>query len=430
MPYEVDEAITAGPNGAPANTQGLKEAAVKEYNYIYTGKNEDVLNFDINFNNAFLLTAMSDLGMNSGNTQPDAGTVAATQDKDSGTVINPNAPVNGEEGSPAVELDSQGNDIQPNTQINDVKRQIAEMFHQRIRNMTVDMVTAEMEIMGDPYFLPQEMGNYVAELGDRPGITKDGTMTYQTGPVYCVVNFKTPFDYQIKGATMEFPESVPGFSGIYQIWAVVNKFSAGKFTQTIKLLRRRGQDNEETPNPKNAILVDNSSATSNKTVQSDGTVGQTNGGIDCFPAPANDDIRNLGSAVGNDIISETLGPLVEQAQQLSNIDNVLQEGFDAVVAKAPDLTKVIPGAESAINAAITGISTSPMVPVGKYSSARLPGVMGSIRPGDETNALDALAAQAAVVNQAKDAAIGGVNKAVDSVTGAAKSRVNKLLGPF
>jgi hypothetical protein len=56
--------------------------------------------------------------------------------------------------------------------------------------------------------------------------------------------------------------------------------------------------------------------------------------------------------------------------------------------------------------------------------------MGSIRPGDETNALDALAAQAAVVNQARDAAIGEVNKAVDSVTGAAKSRVNNLLGPF
>jgi hypothetical protein len=327
-------------------------------------------------------------------------------------------------------LDSNGNDIRPATAINDVKRQIAEMFHQRIRNMTVDMVTAEMEIMGDPYFLPQESGNYVAERGDRPGITKDGTMTYQTGPVHCVVNFKTPFDYQIKGATMEFPENVPGFSGLYQVWAVVNKFSAGKFTQTIKLLRRRGQDNEETPNPKNAILVDNTSATANQTVKSDGTVGRTSSGTDCFPAPANDDIRNLGSAVGNDVTSEILGPLVEEAQKLSNVDNVLQEAVDSVVANVPDLTKVIPGAESAINAAITGISTSPMVPVGKYSSARLPGVIGSIRPGDETNALDALAAQAAVVNQARDAALGKVNKAVDSVTGAAKSRVNNLLGPF
>lgn len=55
---------------------------------------------------------------------------------------------------------------------------------------------------------------------------------------------------------------------------------------------------------------------------------------------------------------------------------------------------------------------------------------GSIRPGDETNALDVLAAQAEVVNQARDAALGGVNRAVDSVTGATKSRVNKLLGPF
>ena len=42
---------------------------------------------------------------------------------------------------------------------------------------TVDLINAEMEIMGDPYFIPQESGNYVAAL-KAPNMTVDGTMPY------------------------------------------------------------------------------------------------------------------------------------------------------------------------------------------------------------------------------------------------------------
>lgn len=58
-------------------------------------------------------------------------------------------------------------------------------------------------------------------------------------------------------------------------------------------------------------------------------------------------------------------------------------------------------ANNAINQADSGIGTStgrsnaPVQPVGRVSSSRPRGVQGSVRPGDETNALDALAADSA-----------------------------------
>jgi len=255
VPYEVDESHVMSTNQKPANTEGLKKAAAKEYNYIYTGKNEDVLNFDINFNQAFMQTALSNFGMNKGGMQADNHkTSTAITDVETGA--NPpketdisqkteaGAPV---EQAPALATESAAT-VNP-----DIRRQIAEMFHDRITNMPLDMVTAEMEIMGDPFFIPQETGNYVAEQGSLPNATADGTMTYQQAEVFCVVNFKTPFDYQVKGATMEMPQIVAGFSGLFSVWAVTNRFSRGQFTQTLKLIRRRGQDDPATTNNKGFI---------------------------------------------------------------------------------------------------------------------------------------------------------------------------------
>ena len=47
----------------------------------------------------------------------------------------------------------------------------------------------------------------------------------------------------------------------------------------------------------------------------------------------------------------------------------------------------------------TGRSTAPVRPVGQVSSSRPIGVQGSVRPGDETNALDAMAADAQTLGQ-------------------------------
>jgi len=74
--------------------------------------------------------------------------------------------------------------------------------------------------------------------------------------VFVVVNFKTPFDYQVEGATMEMPRVVNQFSGLFSCWAVTHSFSKGKFEQTLKLTRRRGQDDEPTTGNKGFVDVD------------------------------------------------------------------------------------------------------------------------------------------------------------------------------
>ena len=409
VPYEVDEAVTAHPNSRSANTQGIREAAVKEYNYIYTGKNEDVLDFDINFNNAFLMTANSDFGMVSGQSV-DSGTTASTQTNSDSGATSPQAGdlTTRDEAQPSVTLDT-GPSESAGSHSNDVRQRIAEMFHDRITNMTADMITAEMEIMGDPYFIPQETGNYVSQRSGRPGITDDGTMTYQQGPVYCIVNFKTPFDYQIKGATMEFPQAVPGFSGIFQVWAVTNTFAGGKFTQRLKMIRRRGQDDPATTGNSNFVQVDNSVAIANTTTQSDGTVGQSGQpSTDCMPAPSADDVRRLMPAVGDDVAAQLAAPFRNLEQQLSSAGaefTDLVQGVDFGVAAVPDLTKIIP-----------------------RISANVGFDIGQIDPGLASAAASLETQARAAASQAQAAVNNAATQGVNAATDAARARVRSLLG--
>ena len=255
VPYEADEAKRLAPNERPANTEGLKSAAAKEYNYIYTGKNEDVLDFNISFNNAFMQTAFANYGMGGGADRSGAGN-RSTAARDSVSTAGQRTDADrSTTNAPGGELGFVVNNstVSSASRSPDIKTRIAEAFHDRITNQITDMVTAEMTIMGDPFFIPQETGNYVSESGSSPNAAADGTMTYQRSEVFCVVNFKTPFDYQESGATMEFPRVVPQFSGLFQVWAVTNNFSGGKFTQVLKLIRRRGQDDAPTTNNRGPI---------------------------------------------------------------------------------------------------------------------------------------------------------------------------------
>lgn len=251
IPYFPDEAKTIAPTERPRNTEGLKQVALKTYDYIYSGKNEDVLSFDLNFNNAFYQTAFADFGMYSG-AESSAGsnrTTLQNSDRAHGAkIVDPS-------GALLVQREVTGS-IETVTDLRvqshgmrsvDVKSQIAEMFHDRLINQPVDMITAEMTIVGDPFFIPQQTGNYTGSVDrNNPNVISDGTIAYLQNEIFTVVNFRTPFDYQVKGASMEFPAIVNEFSGLFSVWAVTNTFSRGQFTQVLKLIRRRGQTDSAT----------------------------------------------------------------------------------------------------------------------------------------------------------------------------------------
>ncbi len=256
IPYFPSESKFLAPGEAPKNIEGLKKLAIKEYNYIYTGLNEDIIEFDLNFNNAFLQTALTNFGMNPGAeshtghlktaSNGDANVGAAPSKNQGSTIVNRVL-------SALEEVVGFGRNN--GTTSRDVKLQIAEMFHDRLINQPTDLLTAEMKIFGDPFFLPQQTGNFVGQKSSNPNLITEGTMSYMYNDLYLNLNFKTPFDYQIKGATMEFPKVVPEFSGVFTCWAVTNNFSKGRFEQTLKLIRMTNQENPATTGNRGPVVV-------------------------------------------------------------------------------------------------------------------------------------------------------------------------------
>jgi hypothetical protein len=53
VPYQAHASKLAAPNSKVPGFTNLKKQAVKEYNYIYTGKNADIIRFELKFNNGF-----------------------------------------------------------------------------------------------------------------------------------------------------------------------------------------------------------------------------------------------------------------------------------------------------------------------------------------------------------------------------------------
>jgi len=276
IPYYPDEAKTLATNQKPTpnTTEQLRAKAAKEYNYIYTGRNEEILDFDLVFNNAFMLTAFSNYGQNVGgvgsaDSAVSTGSLAATT---GASVVkqgcgNPDS----EPGAKIGEMTHRQASLIPDSgsRSPDMRLRIAQQFHNSIINQTLDMITAEMKIMGDPFFIPQQTGNFKGSPIKNSNVLEEGTVNYMMDEVFVIVNFKTPFDYQVEGATMEFPRVVKQFSGLFSVWAVTNTFSGGKFEQNIKLIRRRGQDDPSTPNNAGPVILDDSAKLSDAVVYSD-----------------------------------------------------------------------------------------------------------------------------------------------------------------
>jgi len=254
IPYEVNVSRISSPTQVTPGISALKRQAMKEYNYIYTGKNDDILNFDIQLDTAFFSAIQSDFG------QLTANSKTAGSDSLSAALAEPVFTQN--EGN-SENISSSGTSQSrqsngPNSGqlggggFNSPQTQIARAFNDAIVNSDVDLVTATMEIWGDPYYIADSgMGNYNAsEVAGSSNITADGTVDYQYGEVDVLVNFRTPLDINNTTGMMEFPglgtQPVGAFSGLYQVLFVRNKFSSNTFTQELDMIRRRNQETDTT----------------------------------------------------------------------------------------------------------------------------------------------------------------------------------------
>ena len=243
VPYKVHSSKFAPPNAPAKGTENLEKQCVKAYNYIYTGANKDILSFDININTAFYTSIaknMDNAGTNKIETSGTAEDVSDTNFKQSdGNTGNVPDGIGGSLPDHKNKSDSAG--AVPETP----EMAVARRFHNAIIDSGSDLVTADMEIWGDPYYIADSgMGNYNSEpLPGTINLNADGSINHQNGEVDVNVNFRTPVDFSPEGI-MTFPEEtikVNAFSGVYQVVKVTNVFQGGIFKQSLNMVRRRNQ---------------------------------------------------------------------------------------------------------------------------------------------------------------------------------------------
>ena len=290
VPYKVHSSVFSNSSQPSVGIVKRKEQAAKSYDYIYTGKNDDIIDFEINFNNSFYTALSANIngggdsrmaardGANASNQEnytPAAGNTEGSGYSDPATLEDAKAPGTGGGGGAAIQSPAV---------------QVARMFNEAIVNNQTDMISMELTVLGDPYYLADSgVGNYSSPAAAR-GYTADGSMDYQRSEVEVDVNFRTPIDYNDDGG-MTFPqrgtEPVGQFSGLYKVLTVQNNFSGGKFTQVLNLLRRKKQDDANitgTPDDAKKVVVSETDKKPDKTVV---TPASNSGNTEAPGAPGN-----------------------------------------------------------------------------------------------------------------------------------------------
>jgi hypothetical protein len=259
VPYFVHQSIFSNVTSAPVGYNELMKLIAKDYNYIYTGQNADIIKFEIAINNLFYTA---------GNPAPEnQGSTTGNKDQQGIGERQNNTTKTGEGKAPAAQAAQMGRartardpkllmGYKGGSSDKTTEQNIAETFQNAfISGSSADMVSVDLEILGDPYWLVDSgVGNYFANAGPEDQITEDGTMNYESGNIYVYLSFQTPIDINEKTGLYDFSTSgkESPFGGIYRVNACDNIFKDGQWTQKLKCLRMPGPQGPEVET--NAVL--------------------------------------------------------------------------------------------------------------------------------------------------------------------------------
>ena len=267
VPYMVHHTIFSPPTAAPIGYDELKKQICKQYNYIYTGQNVDVLKFDIQINNLFFT------GKNTSSEQK-SGSVSNQDQKGVATDTVKGAKTT-EGAAPTAQQATMGrarvkkdpatlSNIAGGNSDKDTEQKVAEAFHKSfITAGSGDLVNVDLEIMGDPYWLIDSgISNYFARQSNKSKLlTEDGTMNYEGGNVFVYLTFRTPSDLDEVTGLYQWPKDggESPFSGIYRVTKCDNTFTDGIFKQKLKCVRQPGQSQDygkQNPNAIGNLVID------------------------------------------------------------------------------------------------------------------------------------------------------------------------------
>lgn len=250
VPYRVHHSMYMAPNAPGVGYGNLKAEAAKQYNYIYTGKNQDILDFNIEYNYQFFTAQRADSANAGAGTRLGAANQAVQTNPEQvvvpGGEPNANLPPEGtaQTAQQVSVIEISGGTAYDNSAIG-----VARMFQEQFNNSDVDLVRTQLTIMGDPFYISDSgLGNFNAAETSYRAMNSNGSINYQQGEVDINLLFRTPIDYNESGG-MDFPEDtriVEPFSGLYKVTKVKNTISKNQFVQVLTLLRRKNQQDGAT----------------------------------------------------------------------------------------------------------------------------------------------------------------------------------------
>lgn len=254
-PYKIHYKRIPGFGANKVLESKLKVLAAREYNYMYTGKNIDVLTFKLNFNSLYFESVPVAMG----NTDQPNKKAGVTPDGTSEVRLSNDNKAdiqNDSMGTPPLYYDTQASAVQPyegnaSQRQDDPYSALARNMHNAIVNSKASMLSGDLEILGDPFYLVTGgMGNYNPASGSDIKQTKDGEANYIYREVLITINFRNPVDIGENGFHEFDPNRVP-WSGVYRVNEVTHTFQNGVFKQVLKIMRMPGQilgdSNQETP---------------------------------------------------------------------------------------------------------------------------------------------------------------------------------------
>ena len=248
VPYLIHKSVFQNTTTPAVGLDQLEKLIAKQYDYIYTGQNNNVLKFDIKINNMFYTGLNPAAPSATGDAQntdrrgvqeqrpntienasnPDPNAAAQTQAANAG---GPRAQRDPDmifyEGSPVGDLTPE--------------QLVAYNFQKAFEQNSGDLINVDITTVGDTYWLVDSgIGNYFSPpTAGNKLLTQDGTANFEGADVFIYIRIKTPDDinpdtglYSFQNGGKDSP-----FSGIYKVTKVTSKFEGGLFTQDLKCIR-------------------------------------------------------------------------------------------------------------------------------------------------------------------------------------------------
>lgn len=245
-PYKIHISVLT-PTATTINYNPSVRNAVRGYSYTYTGDNDDIIDFNIDIDYAWI-QAVANL-MQRSLADTDQGGLLAVQ-KQTAALINQGVDPGLAAGAAREIVANQGGTSNTFSNyggagIDTEQTRVARAFNDAIVNSNADLIKLKMTIWGDPYFLADtDHGGYIAQRR-VPNQSADGAMDHIRSEVDVLVQFAGAVDYKNNLLT---PNIARQFTGVYRLIRVNSLFENGMFKQELEMIRRRNQDTSTVEN--------------------------------------------------------------------------------------------------------------------------------------------------------------------------------------